>query len=419
MSKALTQLTSVMIKPERLFVFLSDNFPLIKEIFKRESVGESDLRVLVRREQKDPPQPFDKTIDALKKLGIIEASAYSSTSFEITPHLRKYLEFIIRELQIIPTAVIKGFIESLESLSGRLADAIVKIDHNLCLQLLTDCAYIIEELRRCSSDNRQAIIDAALQIKSNRNKLTIKERFSRVNRIHAEYLIPLRDLLDCSKPVQESLDQITNLFQEGIEKFLSFDQLSFEFEKAIAKLHRLKENIREDFYASWNEIDPLYKSLSRETLLIKGAAKYLMHIDRNGYEDTCFDEALKVIQIRLVNLFSDEQVKRLTHKLKDYRPEPPRIQMTMDDGQDQQSEYINPIQLKDTILENMPIADILGFLIATFGDKQLSAIIDIYHDFLNGDYGALRFSAGPKQYDFNGHLITTYQASVEGVTDGE
>jgi hypothetical protein len=399
-----------MINPRDFFRFGFDNFSLLKDIHTRKSVNDAELRQLIRRHRTVVSPAVDYVVGQLTSLGYLEVAPYATASRELVPAVRKFLDFLLRQQQLTPIAVIRSYLEALEQMGRDLDGAIDRKESDNALRILSECNEIIERMRHDSADNLEAIIRQTLAIKSNLEKKSVRERYMIINRIRERYLVPLREIIDIKKPIQHSLDQIHLLFREGERVFLARGPLAEEFSRSSARLLRLKKSVRSDFIESGREVEPLYKTLKRESRIIKGASQALEMIDREGVKTLNLDFPISFMRIE--GMVSDDKLEGYFHELADYTPAPPGM---IEDPvlENIPVEFIDPDQLREKITKALPIEDCFNWLLETYVEESLETILQAYAHVLDSKLGAVSFKDQPRRYTIRNYTIKAYPLAVE------
>lgn len=399
-----------MINPKDFFRFSSENFDLLKDLHVREAVNDVELRHLIMRHRATDAPAVAYVANQLTSLGFIEEAPYATASMELRPPVRKFLDFVLRQQQLTPVAVIRSYIEALEQMGRDLDQAIERKEADNALRILSECNEIIERMRNDSTDNLEAIIRQTLAIKSNLEKKSVRERYMIVNRIRERYLVPLRELIDIKKPVQQSIDQIQRLFKDGKRVFIAHRALAEEFSRAGSRLLRLRKSVRADFNDSRREVEPLYRTLKRENRIIKGASRALELIDRNGLKSLDLD--FSVTFMRVEGMVSDDKLESYFHELSGYTPSPPGA-IEEQKPETIKIDFIDPIQLQQKLKKVLPVTDYFGWLLKTFSGESFGSILQAYVYILESDNYRASHEADRKIYKIRNYTIKTCPMTIE------
>ncbi|MCP3930250.1 MAG: hypothetical protein GY705_14245 [Bacteroidetes bacterium] len=399
-----------MINPKDFFRFGSENFELLKDLHAREAINDFELRHLIMRHRATGAPAVEYIANQLISLGYLEEAPYATASLELRPPVRKFLDFVLRQQQLTPIAVIRSYIEALDQMGRDLDVAIERKETDNALRILSECNEIIERMRNDSTDNLEAIIRQTLAIKSNLEKKSVRERYMIVNRIREKYLVPLRELIDIKKPVQQSIDQIQRLFKDGKRTFIAHRALAEEFSRANSRLLRLRKSIRADFNDSRKEVDPLYKTLKRENLIIKGASTALELIDRKGLK--ALDMNFSITFMRVEGMVSDDKLESYLQKLSGYKPSPPQA-IEEQKPESIAVDFIDPILLQQELKKDLPVSDCFEWLLENFNNESLGSILQAYAYVLESDKYKSSHNDERKIYKKKNYTIKTCQMTVE------
>lgn len=399
-----------MINPRDFFRFGFENFSLLKNLHARKTVNDAELRQLIMRHRTAGSPAVDYIAGQLTSLGFLEVAPHATASREMVPAVSRFLNFLLRQQQLTPIAVIRSYLEALEQMGHDLDRAIGGKEAGNALRILNECSEVIERMRNDSADNLEAIIRQTLAIKSNLERRSVRERYMIINRIRERYLVPLREIIDIKKPMQHSMDQMHRLFREGKQVFIANGPLADEFSRADSRLLRLRKSVRSDFMESGREVEPLYRTLERENRIVKGASRALEIIDREGLKNLDLD--FSITFIRREGMVADDRLESYFHKLAGYVPAPPSaIEDAVPDSI--RVDFIDPDQLREKIRNSLPINDYFAWLLDTYAAEPLEIILQAYVDVLDSQEYTVRFKDEARQYALRHYTIQACPMAVE------
>jgi len=115
-----------MINPKDFFRFSSDYFNLLKDLHSRRGVNDAELRNVIKRHRMQTSPSVEYIANQLTLLGILETTPYATANKELTLPVRKFLDFLLREQQLTPFAVLGAYLNALAQMAQDLDDAVTK-----------------------------------------------------------------------------------------------------------------------------------------------------------------------------------------------------------------------------------------------------------------------------------------------------
>jgi hypothetical protein len=352
------------VDPHTFFRFAAQNFPLLRDLYYRQSVGDADLRELIVRHRVDNGPTPDYIAGQLVEFSILETTPDATASYEMTRPVRNLLRFLLKEQRLTSAAVIQGYLDDLEQSQAELEAAISESRPVRIERALSEIGETLERIRQDSRANREAVINDVLSLKSNQDRRTAKERFEIINRLWTHYLEPLRDLIDVRKAMDAGLDSLDRVLRAGAKTFDLDGALSREFSRCRARLLRLRREIGIDFHECLREVEPLYESLKRDSELVRGAVRALERIGKEGIKSLALADLLTIPFWQQEGLLSDMALESYFHGVRGYVPRALTPLATSPDVPGRI--FIDPKMMLDKLIKSLPVDDVLHWLVTNY-----------------------------------------------------
>ena len=233
-------------------------------------------------------------------------------------------------------------------------------------------------------------------MKSNRGRRSARERFEIINRLWTRYLEPMRDLIDVKKAMDASLDDLERSLLVNAKTFVIDGSLAREFSRCRARLLRLRREITEDFSESVREIEPLYRSLKRESELVRGASLALEKLDRSGVVSLQVPELMALPICRIEGLFSDTFLESYLSGIKGYEPGQPQPLVATPEAPP--PECILPSALFARLAAALPVDDLLAWLLAEYPEAGVGELVRAYGRIFLRPTSAMQFAGEERCY---------------------
>jgi hypothetical protein len=398
--------------PQGFFRFAGRYYPLLLDLFYlTEGFTEADLRDRIELSRTEGDPLSSTVVEQLMAFGIIEAIPDATASFELTAPVRGLLSFLLREHRLTSAKVIQGYLANLEELRQELDGAARERLVNQAARSLADIAQLIERIRQDSHANREAIIGEVLNLKSNREQRSMRERFEIINRLWTRYLEPLRDLIDVKKAMDAGLDDLERGLRQSGQVFSLDGALAREFSRCRARLLRLRRDVAEDFRESLREVEPLYVSLKQESTLVRGASLALERLDRSGIGSLQLDALFTLPTWRVEGLFSDTSLASFFHGIYGYEPVPPKPIPVAENKAAQ--EFIQRSELFSRLDTSLPLDDLLDWLLDQYPDAGMGELVKAYGLVYLGHTGQMHFGKMEKRYELGEATLISRPVGLE------
>jgi hypothetical protein len=403
------------IQPQTFLNFTAHHYPLLHDLYRREhGVNEAELYELIHKYRSDNDSQPAHIYNQLLDLRIIEALPDATAIYEITRPIAVLFRFLLQEQRLTSTTVIQAYLDDLDTFYGDLENALREEKHGRIERSLSEIVDTMERIRQDSRANRQAIINEAMAVKGNRERRTVRERFETILLIWEKYLEPLKDLIDVKKSMDGSLDSLESLLKSGLKQYTMDGVVFDELQKTVARLVRLRRDVVSDFHESMQEVEPLYHSLERDSILARGASRALEQIDKFGLRSLQLTDALALPAGWLQQgLFTDTIVESYLHGVKEYVPQQaPHLSLGENVSNPQ---YMDLQDVVDSLNNEVPVTDTLAWLFDRYLDFELIDILRVYGHLIHSPLFATKFSHEQKNYQFNDVNICAYPMVIEQI----
>lgn len=405
------------IQPQTFLNFAARNYSLIHDIYRRENgANEAELFDLIRKYRSESDPLPDYTFSQLLDLKIVEALPDATAIYEITRPVSVLFRFLLQEQRLTSTTVIQAYLDDLDTYYSDLEKALEAGKHGRIERALSEIVDTMERIRQDSRANRQAIINEVMSVKGNRDRKTVRERFGKILLIWEKYLEPLKDLIDVKKTMDSSLDSLETLLKHGSKQY-SMDGVIFnELSKATARLVRLRRDVMSDFHESMQEVEPLYLTLKRDSILARGASIALEKADKFGIRSLrLVDELALPAGWLQEGLFTNTRIEAYLHGVQGYKPiQAPSISTN---DSDDPPHYMDLEDVLNNLVNDLPVDDVLAWLFDQYTEYNFTDLLRVYGRLMNSNSCTTTFSNEEKQYIHGGMLVNAYPLTVRGINE--
>lgn len=400
------------VNPQTFFRFAADNHELLVELYqRRDGITEAELLQLVRRFSAEDSPSANYLVDRLRELGFIDYAPHATAQYEMTRPFAELMSSLLREYRLTSVEVIRSYFIAMDSMAGEIAQATKDKNGDLMIRALNDASEHVERMRHDSRRNRDEVINTAMRVKSNRDRMPPLRRYEIINRLWTRYLVPLRDMIDTQKAMDASLDRM--------ERTLEAAEGSCQIDGAVApvigmgraRIRRLRRDVVVDFRESIREIAPLYEELRRENALARGASHALEVIAKQGLSSITLPERLGICNWQQQGLFSDAALESYFVTLSGYIPTRPQAlrEGTVGTARD----HIRLEEFDALVIAALPITDAIAWLRHAHPAMPLGALLKLYGRMHSGRYAVPAFAENIVEYAVADAILTAYPMSLE------
>jgi len=273
-------------KPKDRINKLSDYFELLDVLFHDETgFTETEFLNKIQATNSSAAPSSEYIFQQLLNYRLVEETSDFIPRYILALPYREFLEYLYQESQPVNSAIIKGYITTLESRINDLNKAYDSHSEALTLRFLKRLAREINNIGQTSSRNRLGIINEVRKLKFNDDKLSYKERLSEANRLWDEYLEPLIEMISPQGAFGVIMDKLKRVLEAGEAQFNGQTELRQLFLQSRAKRIELNEDTRIDLNEAQQELMPLREKLAQESRLMDAAGVIFDQLEQgNAHE---------------------------------------------------------------------------------------------------------------------------------------
>lgn len=400
------------VNPQTFFRFAADHHELLVELYqRRDGITEAELLQLVRRFSAEGGPSASYLVDRLRELGFIDYAPHATAQYEMTRPFAELMSSLLREYRLTSVEVIRSYFTAMDSMAGEIAQATKDKNGDLMVRSLNDTSEHVERMRHDSRRNRDEVINTAMRVKSNRDRMPPLRRYEIINRLWTRYLVPLRDMIDTQKAMDASLDRMERTLESAEDSFQIDGAVAPAIGMGRARVRRLRRDVVLDFRESIREIAPLYEELRRENALARGASHALEIITKHGLSFIALPERLGVCNWHQQGLFSDATLESYFITLRDYVPTRP--QSLREGAAGNAREHIRLEEFDAVVMAALPIADAIVWLRQAYPDVPLGTLLKLYGRMHSGRYAVPTFAENIEEYATSNAILAAYPMRLE------
>lgn len=400
------------VNPQTFFRFAADHHEMLVELYHhRDGISEAELLQLIRKFSVETNPSASYLVNRLRELGFIDYAPQATAQYEMTRPFAELMSSLLREYRLTSVEVIRSYFTVMDNMAGEMAQATKDKKGDLMVRSLNDASEHIERMRNDSRRNRDEVINTAMRVKSNCDRMSPLRRYEIINHIWTRNIAPLRDMIDTQKAMDASLDRMEHSLEAAEECFQIDGAVAPAISMGRARVRRLRRDVVTDFRESINEITPLYEELRRENALVRGASYALEVIAKKGISSMALPERMGICNWQQKGLFSDSALESYFVTLSGYVPTRPQAlrECTVTSTR----EHIRLEEFDAVVMRTLPINDAIAWLSHAYADVPLCTLLKLYGRMHSGRYAKISFGEGTKKYPVFDAILTACPLRLE------
>lgn len=364
------------VNPQTFFNFCSRHVSLLRAL--AEVSGEcSELEVmrLIKLHgvnQEELPQTIWRN---LRELQILVPSEPGGEDYLLAEPVAGLLAYLQNEANPATPELIRGYIQSLETLSQRLSAALKSEDVSVVKLAFDEITVTLRRIYADIEQTHQAVLTEVAGFKTERYRISVREKFRRIVYWMDRYVAPMIDLVRADGTMRAAFDDIERLLFQARDQALFSDLPALERNRRHLRL--VAAQALRVFIQCRKEIQPLYDTLRRSSLIAEGAALALQKLQNEGLDAWGSAPLVNVCSLRLQNVPGDRAISLSLRRIVEHPPEPPPV---LDwDKEDQSPDALARRRwldsLSDRVRPALPLDDLLGWLVREHPDKGMPEVL--------------------------------------------
>jgi hypothetical protein len=349
------------------FNFCATHVPLLRQIMLQAGeISEADARRLIRSSSVSNEELPETTWRRLTELQILVPTEPSSDFYFLADAVARLLAYIFDEAKAATPEIIRGYIQSLESLCTQFSRAIDADDLTLVRLALEELQQTLRRIHSDLEETHHSILIEIGRYKTERHGFSVRAKFRRIVHWMERYVDPMVEIVRPDGPLRASFDECERLLHRARENGLFNDIPALE--RNLRHLRLLQRHALRVFQQCRRELQPLYESLRRASFIAEGAAIALENLRRDGADGWAQGHAIPALSVRWQYVPSDSAIERALQAVIQFSPEPAPV-LALNVEESAPPAFLRQLWLEELPAEvrsALPLADLLGWLIERF-----------------------------------------------------
>lgn len=375
-----------MINPRTLIRALDKHWEVIEYLMLtlgEQSAWESKtLLVLMKRVY--PNESPDERLQQLVNAEIL-LTLPRSDDYELNSIVRDFVSQLLNEHQLGLSGIIKERVAEIKTALEALHLAMRNNDTAALIRGVNGIDKQLREITKQLQHDAHAIADIVERAKTADNQMPLARRYQEVLDTYDRYIVPMTELMDTGAsgkfyPLLEQTEAVLNALSEQLATQGALIDHQRGLRTLNSRIKDLQRIGRETLTNSSATITPLRDEYRRHNNLSTAVARLLGEIRKRGLKYTFADSDLPLWrkeQPRRITV--DDSLKDFLAQVRDYQPKTVVFPDLTDDGETAQQEWLDEAAIEQSLLNSLPITDLMHWLIENYGQYQDASLIKLYH----------------------------------------
>lgn len=335
----------------------------------QDDISEADVRRLIRANPGGEELP-ETTWRRLHELQILIPVERGGDFYLVAEPVRKLVQYLFDEAQAATPEMVRGCVDSLRVAGNQLARSIEQEDLSLLRVAIEEVQQTLRRIHSDLDETHRCILGEVARYKTERRTVSVREKFQRIVRWMERYVDPMVEIVRPDGPLRATFDETERLMNQAREHGLFNDLPALERE--LRRLRVLQRHALRIFQQCRRELQPLYESLRRSSLIAEGAALALRKLEQEGVGSWTENHVITTGTLRWQNVPGDTAIERALRKIAEHPPEPPPVvELSIED--DTPPDLLRRVwldSLQEATRESLPLLDLLGWLVQRYPERN-------------------------------------------------
>jgi hypothetical protein len=346
------------------FNFCATHVPLLRELTLHPGeISEADTRRLIRSSSVPGDELPETAWRRLTELQILVPAEPGSDFYFLADAVARLLAYLFDEAKAATPEIIRGYIQSLDSLCPQLSRAIDGDDITVVRLALEELQQTLRRIHADLEETHRSILIEVGRYKTERQSISVRDKFRRIVHWMERYVDPMVDIVRPDGPLRASFDESERLMHRAREYGLFNDLPALE--RNLRHLRLVQRHALRVFQQCRRELQPLYESLRRASFIAEGAALALDRLQREGSDGWAATHAIPALSLRWQYVPSDAAIERALRAVIEYPPTQAPV-LALNTEETAPVAYLRHLWLEGLSTEvrpTLPVTDLLGWMV--------------------------------------------------------
>lgn len=361
------------VNPQTFFNFCSGHVSLLSELAKADGeISEAEVRRLIRVNPGQGDELPETAWRRLKELQILVPTEPGGDFYFLAEPVRKLVAYLFDEAQAATPEMVRGCMESLRVTGHQLQRSIEEDDLSLLRLAMEEIHQTLRRIHADLDETHHRILDEVARYKAERRTVSVREKFQRIVQWMERYVNPMVEIVRPDGPLRSTFDETERLMQRAREHGLFNDLTALE--RGLSRLRFVQRHALRVFQQCRRELQPLYESLRRSSLIAEGAALALRRLEQEGLGGWAENHVITSCALRWQNVPGDAAIERALFNIAEHPPESAPV-IALSAEEETPADLLRRYWLDglpSAARESLPLPDLLGWLVQRYPQRDVA-----------------------------------------------
>jgi hypothetical protein len=374
------------INPQTFFTFCAHHVALLRRLVERPGeLAEAEAVRLIRELAVAHEELPDTIWRRLKELQILVPTEPGGSFYLLADPVARVLTYLFDEANPATPEMVRGYVESLEALGRKLTRAIESDDVTFVGLAFQEISTTLRRIHSDLEETQRAVQNEVAAFKVNRRQTSVRDRYRRIVYWMERFIEPMVEVVRPDGPMAAVFEATEGLLRRAREQSLFNDHPALE--RNLRYLRLVRQHALRVFQDCRQELQPLYESLRRSSLMAAGAAAALERLQREGLARWGAEPVLGFCQLRVQHVPGDAAIALALRRVIEHPPEAAPV-IAFADGSESPPALVRQRWLEALpaeVSQAVPVPDLLDWLVRRYPHQPTATLVGgftrlVFHD---------------------------------------
>lgn len=364
------------VNPQTFFSFCANHVALLRRLSERAGeLSDAEALRLIREHAAAHEELPDTTWRRLRELQILVPTEPGGSFFLLADPVGRLLTYLFDEANPATPEIVRGYVDSLESLGRKLSAAIDSDDVTYVGLAFNEINNTLRRIHADLEETQRAVQNEVAAFKVNPQKLSVRQRYQRIVYWMERFIDPMVDIVRPDGEMAAAFQHTEELLWRAREQSLFNDHPALD--RNLRYLRLIRHHALRVFQDCRKELQPLYESLRRSSFIAAGAAVALERLQKEGLANWGASPIIGLCQFRMQHVPGDEAISASLSRVISYPPEPAPF-IRMESEEEVPAGFLRRLWLESLpseVMPALPVEDLLGWLSARYPNRSTAELV--------------------------------------------
>lgn len=384
------------VNAQAFFSFCAGHIPLLRRLAEHAGeLSETEASRFIREHEASHEELPETTWRRLREYQILLPTEPGSDFYLLAEPVARLLTYLFNEANPATPEIIRGHVQSLDAVAKQLARALEAENVTAVGLAFGEVTQTLRRLFANLEETQRAVLTEVGRYKTERQRVSVREKFRRIVYWMERYVEPMIEIVRADGPLRATFDEIERLHRLARKQALFNDDPALD--RNLRFLRLVAAHALRVFNQCRKEIQPLYESLRRSSLIAEGASRALEKLQNEGLANWGTDPLVGICSLRYQNVPGDPAIGLALRRVVEHPPEPaPRLNLAAEESTPRElARRLWLDSLPDRVALDLPLTDLLAWLVERHPGHDAATLLAGFGELVFDSHFEARFQEGP------------------------